>query len=210
MANGEVIINRRDFLKIATAAAGAVVGYKLFQKDVDKFLYNLINDEPQPRTPLPVVNETAVPTATPEPDYLMYDGIKVIGDEQFQKDVVMTLEFGKKYSLPDYEFIKKNTKEIELASVEKMFAGDGYTSVNKNWFHELIEQNDIKTGIYAFSHESGHNYADSNPQVKSDTTYDAETYANTFYLKASANLSYVNQSEIEKFYKEFNFSQFKN
>ncbi len=204
MANGgHVIINRRDFLKIALGGGAALAGYKLFQKDIERILYGWGNAEQQPRAPLPVANETAVPTATPAPDYLMYDGIKVIGDEQFQKDNVMWMEFAKRYSLPDYEFIKSNNKWINNADyLEEASAGGDGIRWNKKFLRELIKDKRIKTAVGAAAHETGHN-------TVFDTDRMNEDYAQSFAQKVYTNLSYVNQSEIDKFYQEFNFSQFK-
>lgn len=204
MANGGYgNINRRDLLKIATAAVGAAVGIKLFEKEINNFLYGWGDADSQPRTPYPVVNETAVPTATPEPDYLMHDGIKIIGDEQFQKDNVMWMEFAKRYSPADYEFIKGNNKWIVSDEVIPAAAagGDGFY-FNRMFLRELIENKYISGAVVAAAHETGHS-------TVFDTDRMNETYANSFAHKAAANLSYVNQSEVDKFYQEFNFSQFK-
>lgn len=222
LPHGEVEV---DYWKAIGLGLAAVVtlgaaGYALQKKDIGfddveagiSYAKHEIFGSAPAAVVAPIGNDTMVqPTATPPPDYLMYDGIKIIGDEQFQKDVVMSLEFGKKYSLPDYEFIKSNNKEIERYrySSGTMSAADGHTSVDKNWLHEFIDSKNIRFAVGAFSHESGHNYADFNPDLKKQPNYDDETFAQSFEIKTRANLSYVNQSEIDKFYQEFNFSQFK-
>ncbi len=115
MANGgHVIINRRDFVKLGLAIGGATVGYKLFQKDVDRILYNLFYGEPQPRTPPPVVNETAVPTATPSYDYYDEDfkvGINIEGLDK--QNVKRLLQDFKEVTPDDYaDLIKYAPKKI--------------------------------------------------------------------------------------------------
>jgi len=134
-----------------------------------------------------------------------YNGIKIIGDEEFQKDVVMSLEFAKKYSPVDYQFIKENTKEIEASNSGVMSAADGHTSINKSYIREEIEEKAIRTSIAEIKHESWHNYADIN-----DPKNNTEELAYENGGNAWDNLSYVSQSEIDKFYREFNFSKFKN
>lgn len=84
MANGEYI-SRRNFLKIAAAAGGAAVGIKVFEKDINGFLYNLFNTESQPRTPPPVMNETVKPTVTPDYDY--YDEDLKVGVEYIEPSI---------------------------------------------------------------------------------------------------------------------------
>lgn len=159
---------------------------------------------PAPAVVVPAANESAV--ATPqvaETPYLMYDGIKVIGDEQFQRDNAMWLEFAKKYSLPDYEFIKSNNKWIDSSDVIPAAAagGNGFTW-NKEFLRGLIENKGIISASAAAAHESGHNNVFNTDRMN-------ETYAQSLAKKALNNLSFVNQSEIEKFYREFNFSQLK-
>jgi len=156
-----------------------------------------------PVAAVPVANVTAkaTPQVTEKP-FLMYDGIKIIGDEQFQKDVVMTLEFGKKYSSTDYEFIKKNTKKIDTWNVESdMGAAEGNTSVNSSTIRGYLERGYIKTVLWELAHESWHNNADISNNPKNNT----EELANKRGGQAYDNLSYVNESEIDKFYQEFNF-----
>jgi hypothetical protein len=157
-------------------------------------------------TPAPTV-AAANATVTPAPEryQLNYDGILIKGDKQFINDSVMTLEFGKKYSPHDYEFIKKNTREIILSkSIPSMGAGNGRTLVNKSFLQDLIGKKYIKTLVSSESHESWHNHEDLINDPKNNT----EELADAQGLKAWNNLSYVNQSEIDKFLKDFEFSKY--
>ncbi|VVB61092.1 Uncharacterised protein [uncultured archaeon] len=161
-----------------------------------------------PLSPDTVVNASANETATgPEKPFLMYDGIKVIGDEEFQKNVVMTLEFAKKYSPPDYQFIKENNKWIKSTDMLKT-AGAGIDGIN--WGREHLNgglkvYKNIRGAVMTAAHESGHNLA----YRTNRSNFDNETYADSFAKSAQKNLSYVNESEMEKFYAEFDFSKFK-
>lgn len=167
--------------------------------------------QPVPAPVVQVVNESVkaapVPTAT-EP-FLMYDGIKIIGDEQFQKDNVMWLEFAKKYSPQDYQFIRSNTKWIKSTTIPAAGAGGDGFYWNKSFLRMMIENKNINSGenlkgaVATAAHESGHNSVFNTDRMN-------ETYANIFYHKAWDNLSYVNESELDNFYKNFNFSQLKN
>jgi hypothetical protein len=144
----------------------------------------------------PQVSGTPQPAVTPQPDYLMYDGIKVIGGEQFQKDNLMWLEFAKKYSPADYEFIKSKNKWIVSDEVIPIAnaGGDGFY-FNRMYLRKLIESKDLKTAAGIAKHESGHNdlfYTDRMNEI----------YPQKLEINMRNNFSYVNQSEIEKFIKE--------
>lgn len=188
---------------------------KVYEKIVKKTPAVVIGADsvnPLAPTPAPTViakNGSATPTPAPEMPFLMYDGIKIIGDEQFQKDNVIWLEFVKKYSLPDYEFIKQNKEMVGTEYLKKNKDGVGGAGAggdkiywNKEFLKELIENKEIKKAVAAAAHETGHNTVFNTDRMN-------ETYANIFYLKTLTNLSYVNQSEIDKFYQEFDFSKFK-
>lgn len=175
-----------------------------------------------------------------EKAFLMYDGIKIIGDEEFQKDVVMSLEFVKRYTLPDYLLMKKGTRVIESYVSDDAASADDFIYLNQTKFHLSISNNKtILSMIHILAHESGHTYEHSNPELtkqlieeaekicgqeikngadvidvctkklgKSDfhEWYPLELFAERFAGNVSANLSYINKSEIDKFYLEFNFT----
>ncbi len=181
---------------------------KVYEKIVKKTPAVVIGADsvnPLAPTPAPTVmaNGSAEGKATPEKPFLMYDGIKIIGDEQFQKDVMMTYEFAKKYSPEDYNLISKH-KWVESSDVIKTAGagGDGF-SWGKKRLREMIENKKIIDAVGTALHEYGHN------TVWNTKERTNETYANTFAFKGRENLSYVNQSEIDKFYQEFDFSDFK-
>ncbi len=200
-------------LGLAAAVTFGAIGYAMQKKDIGM---NDIDagisyakaeifgsDTNQPPVATPVVNETVTPTATPEKPFIMYDNIKIIGDEQFQKDV-MSLEFGKKY-YPEGNL--KYTKEIEAvmsADVPEMAAGSGHTFVNASAIHKMIKNGGVKAVRTDIEHEEYHNYASLN-----DPKNNTEERAIKASGKLWDKLFNQNQSEINNFVKEFNFSEFK-
>ncbi len=181
-----------------------------------------------------------------------YNGIKIEGPEYFQEKIVMAFEFAKKYSPPDYEFIRNNTKTIFAKSkdfslrylpVSGAYFKDGIVAINVETV-EPVNNNYVKNIIRVLAHEAGHSYADSIPGMNEKLNkqareicekegintsneywidlctlklgkYDmwqwlpSELFAKKFEHSAMENLSYVNESEIDKFIKEFNFSKLK-
>ncbi len=175
---------------------------------------------------------------------LRYDGICIKGTEDFQKQIVMALEFTKKYSPPDYQFIKNYTKEIEALPEDEPGGrgGNYWTGVNVDVARDYYDTKIIalKVTVETLAHEAGHSYADaaglsdkfeeeakkmcgSELKTKEDLDacgkklgkpsywqwHPAELFAESFADSAEANLSYVNDSEIDKFIQNFNFSKFK-
>lgn len=160
---------------------------------------------------IPDSGDTAPVHAPEDPFFkryvLMYDGIEIIGDETFQKDVVIVLEFAKKYSPADYQFIKENNKWINYRDkiLTAAAGGDGFS-----WgiyFKDRIKNRRLVTLVEDAVHESGHNFADSDP--RNNPNYNTEVFAESFARKAGSNLSYVNQTMIDEFIENFNFSQFR-
>jgi hypothetical protein len=192
---GKTVKNIGDYsksagTKVAGAASGALGGMGDYFKAAPPAIDN----------PVPAINSSASPT--PETSFLYHDGIEIVGDKQFQKDNVMWMEFAKKYSPTDYEFIKKNNKYIDSSDAIPAAAagGDSFTW-NKSFLRKIIENKGIKEAVGAAAHESGHNSVFNTDRMN-------ETYANIFAKKALRNLSYVNQKDIDNFYQKFNFSQF--
>lgn len=175
---------------------------------------------------------------TPDKPFIIYDDIKIIGEENFRKDVVMVLEFVKKYSPSDYLFIKENTRKIYELN-QNIFSTRGLGGHNQTYLahpHDVIWKYKNLVGVISIlSHEAGHSYEENIGKNYSEEVekicgfklnipedfdictkklgysdihqwHPSELFAESFAIKARVNLSYVNQSEMDKFYAEFNFS----
>jgi hypothetical protein len=144
----------------------------------------------------------------PEGHFLIYDGIKIYGDdEQAIKDGAMVLEFARKFSSVDYGSIKKNNKWVEVTKMGDRAlgdsGGDGFR-INKKYLRSQIEKKEILWAVGTAVHESEHNYLENtNPNILPSVD---EDLARTAGLKARENLSYVPRDMIDEFYREFNFS----
>lgn len=140
-------------------------------------------------------------TPTSEKYFLMYDGIKIIGDKPFIKDVVLSLEFGKIY-YPEGEL--KYTKEIESRNaVREMSAAKGHTSVNASSFHNWLEKKLYGTVLAELKHEDFHNGASLN-----DPKNNTEKNAGLNSISTWNNLTSVPKSNIIKFEETFDFKKY--
>ncbi len=207
MANrGHVIINRRDFLKIALGAGAAATGYKLFQKDIDRILYGWGNDEQQPRTPTPAVNAT--PRETPIPNFDYYDpdykvGVMIEGDEGVKDNIKNLITTWKEITPDDYKdkypyAPKRIFKSPDGVNAYGGSDDDDYIRLNLGVVASG-DSNDLKTRLRgtAYLRAEWHNAKRSKTGVRFASGYDAEMDSNRAALEYLVMTGVITQKEAD-------------